>query len=111
MSNEGFNLFSSEATTNHKKRDGQTETNNQRDIVNPAENLVDEQRKNRGVHCEQTRKSDWEQPAWRKQSPHDCDDQAGRKNNGKKEGGGNASDGRGYKGHEGQRQCGLAQIR
>jgi hypothetical protein len=66
MGNQGSDLLSSEAATNHKKRDGQTKTNDQYGTINPAEYLVHEQRENRGVHREQTRKSDWEQPAWRK---------------------------------------------
>ena len=110
MGNYGSDLISSQPTTNYKEHDRQAEANNQKRRINSAEYLFDKQRENSGVDCDQTCESDWKQPAWRKQSPHDCDYQAGRKNNGKKEGGGNASDGRGYKGHEGQRQYGPAQI-
>ena len=78
MGNEGSNLVSPETATNHKKRNRQTKTNDQYGIINPAEYLFKEQRKNRGGHREQTREGDWEEPTWRKESSHNCDYEAGR---------------------------------
>jgi hypothetical protein len=107
MGNQGSNLVSSEPATNHKKRNRQTKTNNQYGIINSR---GISRRRNRekiaAYTASKLAKAIGNSLPGGKRVRITAINEAGRKHNGKKEGGGNASDGRGYKGHEGQRQYG-----